>query len=245
MGYNVTLFESKNELGGLLTHGFPSYRLPRQVVEKDLSVIDKMGIEVKCNTQVGKDVSAETLTESYDAIFIAGGITGVESFARAFKGLKRTRRGTIQVNPVSLKTDVKGIFAGGDMVTGPGTIVESMAHGRKAAISIDRYLRGEDLLEGRESEGTQISPLRSFFPYPKRMEREVLPDMVKPLVASITAEEAMEEAKRCLNCAGCSDCGECAKACQPKAINYGMKEERIELHVGSIILATGFDSFNP
>jgi heterodisulfide reductase subunit A len=69
--------------------------------------------------------------------------------------------------------------------------------------------------------------------------------MVKPLVASITAEEAMEEAKRCLNCAGCSDCGECAKACQPKAINYGMKEEFVELHVGSIILATGFDPFNP
>ena len=245
MGYRVTLFESKNELGGLLTHGFPSYRLPRQVVEKDLSVIDKMGIEVKCNTQVGKDVSPETLTESYDAVFIAGGITGVESFTRAFKGLKKTRRGTIQVNPVSLETDVKGIFAGGDMVTGPGTIVESMAHGRKAAISIDRYLRGEDLLQGREAEGTQISPFRSLLPSSNRMEREVLPDMVKPLVASITAEEAMEEAKRCLNCAGCSDCGECAKACQPKAINYGMKEEMVELHVGSIILATGFDPFNP
>jgi heterodisulfide reductase subunit A len=204
-----------------------------------------MGIEVKCNTQVGKDVSPETLTESYDAVFIAGGITGGESFTRAFKGLKKTRRGTIRVNPVSLETDVKGIFAGGDMVTGPGTIIESMAHGRKAAISIDRYLRGEDLLQGRESEGTHISPFRSLLPYSKRMEREVLPDMVKPLVASITAEEAMEEAKRCLNCAGCSDCGECAKACQPKAINYGMKEEIVELHVGSIILATGFDPFNP
>jgi heterodisulfide reductase subunit A-like polyferredoxin len=245
MGYRITLFESKNELGGLLTHGFPSYRLPGEVVEKDLAVIDKMGIEAKCNTRVGKDVSPETLTQSYDAIFIAGGITGAESILRAFKGLKRTRRGTIQVNPISLETGVKGVFAGGDMVTGPGTIIESMAHGRKAALSIDRYLRGEDLLQGRESEGTQISPLRSLLPYSKRMEREVLPDMVKPLAAGPTAEEAMEEAKRCLNCAGCSDCGECAKACQPKAIHYGMKEEIVELHVGSIILATGFDPFNP
>jgi heterodisulfide reductase subunit A-like polyferredoxin len=245
IGYLVTLYESKNELGGLLTHGFPSYRLPRQVVEKDLAVIDKMGIEVKCNTQVGRDVSLETLTQSYDAIFIAAGITAVESMTRALKGLKKTRRGTIQVNPTSLETDVKGIFAGGDMATGPGTIVEAMAHGRKAAISIDRYLRGEDLLQGRESEGAQLSPFRSLLPYSKRMEREVLPDMVKPLVASLTAEQAMEEAKRCLNCAGCSDCGECAKACQPKAINYGMKEEIVELHVGSIIVATGFDPFNP
>jgi heterodisulfide reductase subunit A-like polyferredoxin len=265
MGYSVTLFESKNELGGLLTHGFPSYRLPRQVVEKDLSVIDKMGIEVKCNTQMGKDVSAETLLQSFDAIYIATGSSGAASICGAFKrlkmtppplpspsrgegeggGLEMTRRGTIRVNPITLETGLKGVFAGGDSVTGPGTIIESMAHGRKAAISIDRYLRGEDLLQGRESEGTQISPLRSLLPYSKRMERELLPDMVKPLVASITAEEAMEEAKRCLNCAGCSDCGECAKACQPKAINYGMKEEIVELHVGSIILATGFDPFNP
>ena len=245
MGYRITLFESKNELGGLLTHRFPSYRLPREVVEKDLAVIDKMGIEVKCNTQVGEDVSTEALSQSYDAIFIAGGIAGAESIQRAFKGLKRTRRGTIQVNPISLETGVKGVFAGGDMVTGPGTIIESMAHGRKVALSIDRYLRGEDLLQGRESEGTQISPLRSLLPYSKRMDREVLPDMVKPFAASLTAEEAMEEAKRCLNCAGCSDCGECAKACQPKAIDYGMKEEIVELHVGSIILATGFDPFNP
>ncbi|HUL32029.1 MAG TPA: FAD-dependent oxidoreductase, partial [Thermodesulfobacteriota bacterium] len=150
MGYRVTLFESKNELGGLLTHGFPSYRLPREVVEKDLAVIDKMGIEVKCNTQIGKDVTPETLMQSYDAIFIAGGIAGAESILRVLKGLKRTKRGTIQVNPISLETSVKGIFAGGDIVTGPGTIVESMAHGRRAALSIDRYLRGEDLLQGRE-----------------------------------------------------------------------------------------------
>jgi len=245
MGYSVTLFESKNELGGLLTHGFPSYRLPRQVVEKDLSIIEKMGIEIRLNTQVGKDISAETLNQSYDAIFIAGGISGAEPVLQAFKGLKKARRGTIRVHPVSLETNLKGVFAGGDMVTGPGTIVESMAHGRKAAISIDRYLRGEDVLQGRESEGTQVSPLRSLLPYSKRMERETLPNMVKPLLPSLTTEEAVEEAKRCLNCAGCSDCGECAKACQPKAVNYGMKEEIIELHVGAIILATGFDPFNP
>jgi len=244
-GYHVTIFESQSEMGGLLTHGFPSYRLPRQVIEKDLAVIEKMGIEVRLNTEVGKDVSPATVLQSFDAIYIAVGMAGAEGVTRVFKELKRTRRGTAQVNPISLETGVKGIFAGGDMVTGPGTIVQSMAHGREAAISIDRYLRGEDLLQGRESEGTQISPFRSLLSYSKRMEREVLPDMVKPLAASLTAEEAMEEAKRCLNCAGCSDCGECAKACQPKAINYEMKEEFIELHVGSIIVATGFDPFDP
>jgi heterodisulfide reductase subunit A-like polyferredoxin len=245
MGYQVTLFESRNELGGLLTHGFPSYRLPRQVIEKDLSIINKMGIEIRLNTEVGKDVSPETLLQSFDAIFISVGVAGAESMTPIFKGLKRTRKGLIQVNPISLETDLKGIFAGGDSVTGPGTIIDSMAHGRKAAISIDRYLRGEDLIEGRKSEGKQTSPFQSTLPNSKRKERETLPDMVKPLSTGLTPEEAIEEAKHCLNCGGCSDCGECAKYCQPKAVVYGMKEERIELHVGSIVLATGFDPFDP
>ena len=245
MGYQVTVFESRNELGGLLTHGFPSYRLPRQVIEKDLSIINKMGIEIRLNTEVGKDVSPETLLQSFDAIFISVGVAGAESMTLIFKGLKRTRKGLIQVNPISLETNLEGIFAGGDSVTGPGTIIDSMAHGRKAAISIDRYLRGEDLLEGRESEGKQTSPFQSALPNPKRKERETLPDMVKPLSTGLTPEEAIEEAKHCLNCGGCSDCGECLKYCQPKAVVYGMKEEWIELHVGSIVLATGFDPFDP
>ncbi|MCJ7783853.1 MAG: FAD-dependent oxidoreductase, partial [Desulfobacterales bacterium] len=245
LGYQVTLFESRNELGGLLTHGFPSYRLPRHVIEKDLSILNKMGMEIRLNTEVGKDISPEALLQSFDAVFMGVGMVGAESITHLFKGSKRTREGTIQVNSISLETALKGIFAGGDSVTGPGTIVESMAHGRRAALSIDHYLRGEDLLEGRESEGRQTSPFQSILPDSKRKERETLPDMVKPLGSGLTPEEAIEEAKRCLNCGGCSDCGECAKYCQPKAVVYGMKEERIELHVGAIVLSTGFDPFDP
>jgi heterodisulfide reductase subunit A-like polyferredoxin len=245
MGYRVTVFESHGETGGLLTHGFPSYRLPREVIEKDLSILPKMGIEVRLHTTVGKDVSPESLSQSFDTVFLAVGASGVESIASIFKGLKRTRRGTIQANPLTLETNLKGIFAGGDGVTGPGTIVESMAQGRKAAVSIDRYLQGEDPLKHRESEGKQISPLRSLLPDSIRETREAAPSMIMPLGSGLTLEEAMEEAKRCLNCGGCSDCGECAKACQPKAVVYQMKEERIELQVGAIILATGFDPFDP
>ena len=245
MGYGVTIFESRNQMGGLLTHGFPSYRLPRQVIEKDLSIIAKMGIEVRLNTEVGKEVSPETVLQSFDAIYIGVGIAGAERMTHVFKGLKRTRRGTIQADSITLETGLKGVFAGGDGVTGPNTIVESMAHGRKAAISVDRYLRGHDLIQGRESEGRQISPLRSTLPDSKRAEREIPPDMVRPFQEGFTMEEAIEEAKRCLNCGGCSDCGECAKHCQAKAVIYSMKEERMELDVGAIIVATGYDPFDP
>ena len=242
-GYRVALFESEDQLGGLLTHGFPPYRLPRKVVEKDLSIIPKMGIEIYLGKKVGKEISADTLLSSYDAVFIATGVSGTETMVRAFKDLKKTRWGTIQVHPVSLETGVKGVFAGGDVATGPGTIVESMAHGRKAAISIDRYLRGEDLIQGRDSEGSHTSPLGTQLAYAAREERESPPDMVAPLEPGLTAEEAMEEAKRCLQCGGCSECMECVKACEAKAINHQLKDEHLQIEVGSIILSPGFDEF--
>jgi NADPH-dependent glutamate synthase beta subunit-like oxidoreductase len=187
-GYRVTLFESQSEMGGLLTHGFPSYRLPRKVIEKDLAVIENMGIEVRLKTEVGKDISPETLLQSFNAIYLAVGMAGAESMTRVFKGLKRTRRGTVKADPVTLETGLKGVFAGGDLVNGPGTMIDSMAQGRKAAISIDRYLRGEDLLREREWEESQISPLRSTLPASKREEREIPPDMVRPLREGLTAK---------------------------------------------------------
>lgn len=244
-GYRVTLYESRDQLGGLLIYGFPSYRLPREVVKKDLSIIEKMGIEIRLNTEVGKDLSFQEIQEAYDAIFLAVGSTGVEFLSKSFPDLKRNRRGTIQVDSFTLETNLKKVFAGGDGVTGPGTIIEAMAQGRKGAISIDRFLRGEDLHCGRESEGSQTSPMQSLLPDSRRKERETLPHMVKPIGSGLTPEEAIEDAKRCLNCGGCSDCGECAKYCQAKAIAYEMKDEILELHVGAIILATGFDPFDP
>jgi len=156
-----------------------------------------------------------------------------------------TRRGTIRADPVTLETGLKGVFAGGDLVTGPGTIIDSMAQGRKAAISIDRYLRGEDLFREREWEGSQISPMRSTLPASKREKREIPPDMVRPLREGLTAEEAMEEAKRCLNCGGCSECMECIKVCKAKAIDHQMEDERLEIRIGSIVLSPGFQEFDP
>jgi heterodisulfide reductase subunit A len=242
-GYRVAVFESEDQWGGLLTHGFPSYRLPRDVVEKDLAIIPKMGIELHLGQKVGKDISADTLLSSFDAVFLATGVSSTDAMVHTFKGLKKTRWGTIQVHPVSLETGVKGVFAGGDIATGPGTIVESMAHGRKAAISIDRYLQGEELVQGRASEESTTSPLGTQLASAVRKERETPPDMVKPLEPGFTAEEAMEEAKRCLQCGGCSECMECVKACEAKAIHHELKDEHLEIEVGSIILSPGFDEF--
>ena len=65
-------------------------------------------------------------------------------------GVAISRYGTFTVDPLSLQTDVPWIFAGGDAVLGPKTVIEAIAQGKEAALSIDRYVKGVDLREGRE-----------------------------------------------------------------------------------------------
>ena len=69
------------------------------------------------------------------------------------KAVPQTAWNTIHVDPVTLATPVEGLFAGGDAVTGPKNFIEGLAAGRKAALSIHRYLSGEDLRANREDEG--------------------------------------------------------------------------------------------
>jgi NADPH-dependent glutamate synthase beta subunit-like oxidoreductase len=124
-------------------------------------------------------------------------------------GIKVGRGGTIVADPRTLATDREGIFAGGDTVTGPQTVIEAIAAGQRAASSIRRYLRGEELGPRVEREDDQI------FALPPAEEKEVeekarvsiaeLP--VRERVGSFievasgySEEQAMEEASRCLRC---------------------------------------------
>ncbi len=58
-GYAVTVFEAFGAAGGMLRYGIPRYRLPREVLDLEISRIVDLGVELKCNTVVGKDISLE------------------------------------------------------------------------------------------------------------------------------------------------------------------------------------------
>lgn len=73
MGHNVTVYEERSKLGGMLRYGIPSYRLPREHLEDDIQAIISTGVEVKTGITVGKDISMLELKNTYDAIYIAIG----------------------------------------------------------------------------------------------------------------------------------------------------------------------------
>ncbi|MBE3581384.1 MAG: FAD-dependent oxidoreductase [Thermoanaerobacteraceae bacterium] len=289
-GYKVTVFEALPVAGGMLAVGIPAYRLPRDILQGEIEAIKELGVEIRYNTPVGKEISFKELCQGYEAVFIATGlhdsakmgvegetagyegfipgvkylrninlglpvprgkriavvgggnvamdcarsslrlgfeevyllyrrsraempanecevrdaeaegvkfyfqanpvrivaedgkVKGVEcvrmelgepdasgrrrpvpvpgsefflpcevvvpaigqvadlSFLDGTEGIELTKGGTIAVDPVTLATKVPGVFAGGDIVLGPRTVVEAVAQGNRAALSIDQYL---------------------------------------------------------------------------------------------------------
>ncbi len=73
MGHKVTVYEMRKQLGGMLRYGIPSYRLPREKLDKEIEYILSTGIEVKTNVAVGTDISFEELRSQYDSIYISIG----------------------------------------------------------------------------------------------------------------------------------------------------------------------------
>lgn len=73
-GFNVTIFESQSEAGGVLMYGIPEYRLPKAVVTKEVKKIEALGVNFVLNCLVGKDITVDQMFEQgYDAIFIGTG----------------------------------------------------------------------------------------------------------------------------------------------------------------------------
>jgi len=355
-GYKVTVFESQEIAGGMLALGIPEFRLPKDVLKYEIDRIQKLGVTIKTNTTIGKDITLDKLKKEYEAIFIAvgahkglkmkipgedvegvidaveflrdvnlnrevnigdkvivigGGNSAIDA-ARVTKRLgkdtgilyRRTRAempavkseieeaiiegidiqflvaptivlsshgkmeaiecirmelgdidtsgrrrpvpipgsefkvdvdtlilaisqepdvsllsgnklniskwNTIEVDPETLSTNVDGIFAGGDVVSGPNTVTEAMAHGKTAAQMIDKYIRGDKLeriyevtrpalrVEALELTEEEIKSL-------KKPEMPVMPvderiGSFKEVELGFTEADAISEAKRCLRC---------------------------------------------
>jgi heterodisulfide reductase subunit A2 len=129
--------------------------------------------------------------------------------------------------------------------------VEAVAAGREAAVSISRYLRGEDLRAGRP---WHAPGNREYPPIPdmKPEARAKNPELTVPerkgfreVELAFSEAEAQREANRCLNCGVCSECMECVKACPAEAVDHTIQDEIREVNVGTVILSTGYELIEP
>ena len=93
-----------------------------------------------------------------DAVVIAIGNRPNPLIPMTTKGLKTTKKGTLEVDPDTLQTSMEGVFAGGDVVSGAATVISAMGQAKKAAASINKFLRGEPLKEEAPAAGEAAKP---------------------------------------------------------------------------------------
>ena len=170
--------------------------------------------------------------------------------------LNFTSRGTAEADDLTFATGREGVFAGGDLQTGPAQAIMAIAAGREAACSIERFLDGEDMAEGRKPLVTDTPDYR---PIPENMPlepRKPMPELpvsdragnFQEVELGYQETEGQQEAQRCLNCGYCCECFQCVDACKADAvtlITHAEEPETLELQTGSIILSPGFQPFDP
>ena len=381
-GYPVTVFEAAPKAGGLLRYGIPEYRLPKEILDNEISYIEELGVEIKIHTPV-KDLG-NMFNQGYKAVFlgigagtsqkmsipnedakgiihaldflkqvgsgekvelgnrvgiIGGGnaaidaarlalrlgvkevsiiyrrsraempairteveeaeregvkihflaapvriltednrLTGIQCIrmelgapdadgrrrpipiegsefnmnldnviiaigqqvngAMVLKELEYTDWGTIAADPLTRQTSIEAVFAGGDVVAGPADVIGAIADGKEAAISIERYLSGVDLKEGR----SPIRRVEELSPEPLEVKsRSVMPvcELAKrgsfnEVELGFKEKTAIDEARRCWQCGVGSDgidrnthcvlCTECVKTCPNDNISINIRK---------------------
>ena len=157
--------------------------------------------------------------------------------------------GRIAINPESLDTGIPGVFAGGDAVSGPSSVISAIAHGNMAAMSIINYLEGADLPV--KPPVLPVTPIEEIdFSCAKNVPRVEMPVLepdkrtgaFEETEKGLTEDQAKIEALRCIDCSVCCECRICEKMCGSKAIRHDQRDELIELQVSSVIFANGYDT---
>ena len=394
MGYRVTVFESFPHPGGMMRYGIPAYRLPREVIDYEVDYIKRLGVDIRYNVTVGKDIQLEELQDEFDSVLITagahkavtmgvpgedlqgvyhgctfmrlvnegksvppmegkvvavvgGGFTAMDVSRSAVRlgakkvyivyrrtrdeipvnekeiceaedenieflyliaptevvsedgknvsgmkciknqmgepgedgrrrpepipdsefvlecdyvmpavsqapdssfideetsGLKLNRWGTLDIDEKTFATDVPGLYAAGDFITGTRDIILVVADGHTAAISIDSYLKDKRAVYERTEDLKVAENLkmekRPRYDSIKRSYPEVIPmehrcSTFEEVERTFSIPEAMDEASRCFNCNhqwkynsdSCILCMNCVDVCPQKCLNMDQLSE--------------------
>jgi NADPH-dependent glutamate synthase beta subunit-like oxidoreductase len=195
-GHACTIFDDSDTLGGMFGREIPAEKLPRDVLEREIAQILRLGIETQLNTRIGRDVSLAELRDQSDVVVIAVGWTAAQQVPPWGVGVSG---GGIAVKRRTYETNLSGVFAVGNALRGQGTTgIRSVADAKEATVAIDQYLRGQPVTGTSPPFTTRIG----------KMDREELVQLsietaAAPRCASISgvdASAAAQQAARCLHC---------------------------------------------
>lgn len=106
MGYSVTIYEALHKAGGVLTYGIPEFRLPKDIVDKEIDSLKELGVEIVLNAIIGTTITLDELRGKYDAIFIGSG-AGLPNFM----GIKNENaKGVFSANEILTRINLMGAY---------------------------------------------------------------------------------------------------------------------------------------
>jgi Fe-S oxidoreductase len=178
--------------------GIPEGVLPLEIIEEEIGILTQIGVETKPATAMNGGEWLEAIITDFDAVYV-----GLEPGSPPDSGI--LSEGCMPADPLTLATSRAGLFVGGkgtkEAACSP---IESVAEGRRAAVSIDRFLQKVSLVARREKEGPYETKLFTSLDHVTPQPEVRMKDP-----SGYSETEAMDEAKRCLQC----ECMECVKIC--------------------------------
>lgn len=198
-GHACTIYDRNDKPGGNLQYAVPLDKLPRDILNTEIRLIEKLGATFILNHPVQDQSSFENLKNTYDAILIAAGTMPPAQLQ--IWNLPAAETG-IRVNPQTGQTEIPGVFAAGSAVRELKMAVRAEADGKTAAHTIDQYLTGQTITGLPKEFSTHIGKLQkgeieSFMQEVPTHPRQLPADHA---TASFTAEQARTESLRCLHC---------------------------------------------
>ncbi len=159
----------------------------------------------------------------------------------------------IEIDKSNFQTSMPGVFAGGEIVTGPGSAIEAMAMGNKVAIAIEKYLKGEDIssltdiIPDYNEEDIaiidEIEKVERIQQNPRRNNEFLSPEerkkYFKEFTIGMNEKIALEEAERCLSCGICEECFKYVNACVGVPIVHEKTDNTLAINIDSVILSPG------
>ncbi len=199
MGHQCVLYDEKEEAGGAMRYSIPEEELPRSVLDAELQIISAFGAEFRLGVLVNEELFISGIKPGYDAVILATGDVSVDGHLLS---MFQSSRSGISVTDGTYETSEPGVFACGSILRTQWMAVRAVAQGKAAALSVDKYLKGQKPVKSKRKFNSRFDKL-SEPEFTQYLKESIPGDRLQPsggMMAGFNRDEAIREAKRCMHC---------------------------------------------